>query len=180
MPIASHYIGRDECSERFPPELLPLCDDALAVSCDLIEEYVARLALSVFQSLGIEEACRSEAGATIDQAVVSAGLGGRVIDVDIGLLGERGIQRHAQQSALSRRIDIQTHEGLGEQRSVLNDTQASPLLTDEDAPIGSEGHGDGIREPADEPRVLEARRERGFLLRLPERARGLLLRTPSE
>jgi SAM-dependent methyltransferase len=81
MPIASQRRGEDERAELFPPELLPLIDDAFVVSCDLIEEYIARLALGVFQSTGLEEACRWEAGATIDQAVARAGLAAAVARV---------------------------------------------------------------------------------------------------
>jgi SAM-dependent methyltransferase len=74
MPITSQRSVKDERAELFPPELLPLFDDGFIVSCDLIEEYVVRLALRVFHSTGLEAACRQQAGASLDQALARAKL----------------------------------------------------------------------------------------------------------
>ena len=43
MPITSQRNAEDERAALFPPELLPLFGDAFVLSCDLLEEYVARL-----------------------------------------------------------------------------------------------------------------------------------------
>jgi SAM-dependent methyltransferase len=56
----------------YPPELLPVFDDAFIASWDLFEEYVARLALGVFRVTGLEQACKQEA--TLGQAIARAGL----------------------------------------------------------------------------------------------------------
>ncbi len=74
MPIASQCKGRDDRTELFPPEILPLIDDAFVLSCDLLEEYIARLALVVFKSTGLKEACQEAGGVTLDQAIAHAGL----------------------------------------------------------------------------------------------------------
>ena len=39
MPIISQRTGEDERSKLFPPELLPLFDDAFIVSCDDASRY---------------------------------------------------------------------------------------------------------------------------------------------
>ena len=94
MPIASQRRAEDERAELIPPELLPLFDDVFVVACDRMEEYIVRLALGVFQSTGLEEACRWEAGATIDQAVARAGLDAAVARVPVAwilaMLASRG------------------------------------------------------------------------------------------
>ncbi len=72
MPIASQRSHKDERAALYPPELLPLFDDAFVTSWELFEEYVARLALGVFRSLGLEQTCRQ--GATVEQMMVGAGL----------------------------------------------------------------------------------------------------------
>jgi len=62
----------DERAALIPPEILPLFDDTFVGSCELMEEYVARLAAATFRSTGLEQAC---AGAvTVDEAVAGAGL----------------------------------------------------------------------------------------------------------
>ena len=55
-----------------PAEILPLFDDAFARSCDLIEEYVARLAAAAFRSTGLADACAEPA--TVAEAIARAGL----------------------------------------------------------------------------------------------------------
>jgi SAM-dependent methyltransferase len=72
MPIASLRTETDERAALLPPELLPLFDDRFVHSSDLIEAYTARLALSVFRSLGLEQACAEEASAP--EAARRAGL----------------------------------------------------------------------------------------------------------
>jgi SAM-dependent methyltransferase len=82
MPVLSQSSGKDEREALFPPALLPLFDDAFVASFDLCEEYVARMALSVFQSTGLERACRREV--TVDQAVADAQLVPAVARVPAG------------------------------------------------------------------------------------------------
>ncbi|HKC42281.1 MAG TPA: class I SAM-dependent methyltransferase, partial [Burkholderiales bacterium] len=55
-----------------PRELLSLFDDAFVRSCELIEEYVTRLALGAFRATGLERAL--EEPATVNEAVIRAGL----------------------------------------------------------------------------------------------------------
>jgi SAM-dependent methyltransferase len=97
MPIASQRSQRDERAALFPPELLPLFDDAFVASWELFEEYVARLALGVFQSLGLAEACRREAA--VEQAIARAGLVPRVAQVPtawiLRMLASRGWIEHS-------------------------------------------------------------------------------------
>jgi len=92
MPIASQRNGGDERATLYPPELLPLFDDAFVASWDLFEEYVACLALKVFQSTGLEQACRQEV--TVDQAIAGAGLAAEVARVPaawvLAMLASRG------------------------------------------------------------------------------------------
>jgi SAM-dependent methyltransferase len=72
MPIVSQLSGQDERAALYPPELLRHFDDSFITSFDLFEEYIARLALALFRSTGLEAACRNEA--TVSQAVARAGL----------------------------------------------------------------------------------------------------------
>lgn len=72
MPITSQRGRGDERAALLPSEILPLFDDAFVRSCDLIEEYVARLALSVCRTTGIAQACADEA--SVDDAIARAGL----------------------------------------------------------------------------------------------------------
>jgi SAM-dependent methyltransferase len=55
-----------------PAELLGLFDDTFIRSCDLIEEYVHRLAVAVFRSTGLEQACGQ--AVTVTEAVRRAAL----------------------------------------------------------------------------------------------------------
>ena len=72
MSILSKRSGKDEREQLFPQELLPHFDDVLVASFDLYEEYVARLALQVFRTTGLEAACRDSASVT--EAIARAGL----------------------------------------------------------------------------------------------------------
>jgi SAM-dependent methyltransferase len=78
MPIASQRSGTDERAALLPPELLPVFDDRFVRSSGLLEEYVARLAVSIFQSLGLEQACAQEA--SVLEAVHRAGLSAAVAE----------------------------------------------------------------------------------------------------
>ena len=62
----------DARAALIPAEILPFFDDAFARSCDLIEEYVARLALAAFRSTGLAEAYAEPA--TVDEAIARARL----------------------------------------------------------------------------------------------------------
>jgi SAM-dependent methyltransferase len=53
--------GTDPRRQLLPPALLGTFDDAFARSCDLYDEYVHRLTLSVFRDSGLEAAARSDA-----------------------------------------------------------------------------------------------------------------------
>jgi SAM-dependent methyltransferase len=71
MATAPHRAP-DRRASLIPPEILPIFDDVFARSCDLIEEYVARLALAAFRSTGLADACAEPA--TVDEAIARAGL----------------------------------------------------------------------------------------------------------
>ncbi len=83
MPITSQLSAEDERAALFPPELLTLFGDAFVFSCDLLEEYVARLTLAVFRSSGLEAVFRTNAGATLEQALAQAGLAASVARVPV-------------------------------------------------------------------------------------------------
>jgi SAM-dependent methyltransferase len=72
MSILSKRSGKDERAALFPQELLAHFDDAMVASFDMFEEYVSRLALTVFRTTGLEAACRDSASVT--EAVTRAGL----------------------------------------------------------------------------------------------------------
>ncbi len=72
MPTETQRRRADERAALIPHEILSLFDESFARSCELLEEYVARLAVAAFRSTGLERAC---AGAvTVDDAVARAGL----------------------------------------------------------------------------------------------------------
>ena len=83
MPITSQRNAEDERAALFPPELLPLFGDAFVLSCDLLEEYVARLTLAVFRSTGLEAVFLRNARATLEQALTQAGLAATVARVPV-------------------------------------------------------------------------------------------------
>jgi SAM-dependent methyltransferase len=64
--------GLNEKAALIPGEILPLFDDSFVRSCELLEEYVARLALEAFRSTGLERACAN--AVTVDEAIAGAGL----------------------------------------------------------------------------------------------------------
>jgi SAM-dependent methyltransferase len=72
VATATNRAAGDRRAELIPPEILPLFDDAFGRSCSLIEEYVDRLALGLFRSTGLAEACA--APATAEEMIVRAGL----------------------------------------------------------------------------------------------------------
>jgi SAM-dependent methyltransferase len=72
MSILSKRSGKDERAALFPQELLAHFDDAMVASFDMYEEYVSRLALSVFRTTGLEAACRDAASSS--EAIARAGL----------------------------------------------------------------------------------------------------------
>ena len=52
MPIVSKRSGLDERAALYPAQLLAHFDDSFITSFDLFEEYVARLTLGLFRSVG--------------------------------------------------------------------------------------------------------------------------------
>ena len=102
MLIASQSNAGDDRAALYPRELLPIFDDTFVRSWDLFEEYVARLAIAVFHSTGLEAACRGHAASdqfaagpfTVDQTVAGAGLAPSVARVPaawvLAMLASRG------------------------------------------------------------------------------------------
>ena len=92
MPIASRR-GLDERSNLLSAEVAPLFDDAFVRSCDLLEEYVLRLAVDIARATGIERAMTP--GANVDEVVLRAGLHPEIAPVPVawvlGMLGSRGL-----------------------------------------------------------------------------------------
>jgi SAM-dependent methyltransferase len=86
MPITSARSGTDERAALLPPELLPLFDVGFVRSCDLIEEYVARLALGVGRAIDLEQACAG--GATVEEVIARTRLAPGVARVPVGWLLE--------------------------------------------------------------------------------------------
>jgi hypothetical protein len=86
MAITSMRSGTDERAVLLPPELLPLFDDGFVRSCDLIEEYVGRLALGVVRAIGLDHACAG--GATVEEAIARTRLALGVARVPVGWLLE--------------------------------------------------------------------------------------------
>ncbi|MBL8258883.1 MAG: methyltransferase [Candidatus Competibacteraceae bacterium] len=92
MPVRPVATGSDLRSALLPVALLPLFDDRFIASCDLIEEYVFRLALKVARDAGLEEAlARGGAAADIaSRAGLDAAPGPPLVDWLLRLLVERG------------------------------------------------------------------------------------------
>src|SRR5512134_527088 len=65
-------VGANERATLIPGEILPLFNDTFVRSCELLEEYVARLAVAAFRATGLEHACTD--AVTVDEAIVGAGL----------------------------------------------------------------------------------------------------------
>ncbi|HVY07921.1 MAG TPA: class I SAM-dependent methyltransferase [Burkholderiales bacterium] len=72
MPISSQRSGRDERAALYPPELLPVFSQSFITSFDLFDEYVARLALGIYQTLGLDRICANEV--TVAESMDKAGL----------------------------------------------------------------------------------------------------------
>jgi SAM-dependent methyltransferase len=92
MPIASTRSRRDEREALLPPALVPLFDERFIASCDLLEDYVARLVVALVRSMGLEAACRDPV--SVDEAVARAGLVPEVAAVPVrwalAMLAARG------------------------------------------------------------------------------------------
>jgi SAM-dependent methyltransferase len=92
MPTAPHRAPPDRRASLIPLEILTLLDDVFVRSCDLIEEYVARLAAAAFRSTGLADACAEPA--TVEEAVARAGLAPTVARVPaawlVAMLAARG------------------------------------------------------------------------------------------
>jgi SAM-dependent methyltransferase len=65
-------VGAHKRAALIPGEILPLFDDTFVRSCELLEEYVVRLAAVAFRSTGLERACAE--AVTVDEAIAGAGL----------------------------------------------------------------------------------------------------------
>lgn len=91
MPTHPIDASHDLRSELLPAELLPLFDDRFVGSCDLIEEYVFRLAVRLARETGLETPLAE--GGTAEEIAARAGLdpvvGSRLADWLLRLLAER-------------------------------------------------------------------------------------------
>jgi SAM-dependent methyltransferase len=84
VATAPNRAGGDARAALIPPEILPLFDDRFVRSCELIEEYVARLAAATVRATGLADACA--APATIADAITRAGLTAEVARVPVAWL----------------------------------------------------------------------------------------------
>lgn len=83
-PIGDGPPPAQERARLIPAEILPLFDDTFVRSCQLLEEYVARLALKSVRAAGLERACAG--GATVDEAIERAKLDPTVARVPVAWL----------------------------------------------------------------------------------------------
>lgn len=85
-------VGAKEREALIPSEILPLFNDTFVRSCELLEEYVTRLALAVFRATGLERSCAE--AVTADEAIAGAGLVPAVAQVPaawlLAMLAARG------------------------------------------------------------------------------------------
>ena len=92
MPIASRR-GLDERSTLLSPQVAPLLDDVFVRSCDLLEEYVARLTIDIARATGIERAMGD--GASVEEVIARTGLHPEIAPVPVewvlGMLASRGL-----------------------------------------------------------------------------------------
>jgi len=104
MPVISQRTGTDRRSALLPATLLPLFDDRFIGSWDLLEEYSARLACSIFQAIGLDRGFEREA--TVHEAIVRAGLDVATASVPVQWLAStlvaRGSMTHAVVDGQSR------------------------------------------------------------------------------
>jgi SAM-dependent methyltransferase len=109
MPADSHKGLEDRRAALIPPELLPLFDDAFVRSCELIEEYAARLALEIFRACGLEAVCAQES--SVEEAIDRLGMVPGVARVPVAwlcetLAGRAWLTRNASEGRASRyRLD---------------------------------------------------------------------------
>ena len=85
MPARPQSVGAKERAALIPGEILPLFNDTFVRSCELLEEYVARLAAVVFRSTGLERSCAN--AVTVEEASIG-GFGAHVLTMasDEGLV----------------------------------------------------------------------------------------------
>lgn len=107
MPIISQRSGHDDRAVLYPPELLPHFGDAFVASFDLFEEYIARQALAIFRSTGLESACHSEAG--VAEAIARAGLSPTIAPVPaawiLAMVAARGWIRRTEHGEVRYRVE---------------------------------------------------------------------------
>jgi len=65
-------VGVKERAALIPGEILPLFHDTFVRSCEMLEEYVTRLAAAAFRTTGLERVCAD--AVTVDEAIARAGL----------------------------------------------------------------------------------------------------------
>jgi SAM-dependent methyltransferase len=92
MSILSRRSGRDERADLYPAELLPIFNDRFVASYELFEEYVARQALAIFRSAGLEAACREETNvaAAMQRARLDPGIARVPVAWILNMVADRG------------------------------------------------------------------------------------------
>jgi SAM-dependent methyltransferase len=93
MPVISKRTGTDRRSALLPAELLPLFDDRFIGSWDLLEEYIGRLACSIFHATGLDRGFEQES--TVHEAIGRAGLEVATASVPVQWLASTLVARGA-------------------------------------------------------------------------------------
>jgi hypothetical protein len=84
VPAGPPGVGARKRAALIPGEILPLFNDTFVRSCELLEEYVVRLAAAVFRSTGLERACGG--AVTVDEAIAGSGLAPGIARVPVAWL----------------------------------------------------------------------------------------------
>ena len=131
MPITSVRSGLDERADLFPAELLPLFDSRFIVSWDLFEEYIARLALQIFRSIGLERPF--EDAATVRELVGRAQLDPLAAPIPVAWILSILAQRAAgyeRRSWAQTRFAIEQMRAYpsGSERNISRSTSSRPDL----------------------------------------------------
>lgn len=126
MPAGPQGVGAKERAALIPGEILPLFSDTFVRSCELLEEYVARLAAAVFRSTGLERSCAD--AVTVEEAVAGAGLVPGIARVPaawlLAMLAARGwVSRSGSPGGIVRYRALQSAPALDADKVLFEQTE---------------------------------------------------------
>src|SRR4051812_33956460 len=87
--------------------------------------------------------------------------GDSVVDIDKTVLREVWVEGYAEQPALARRVNVEGCKWFVKKLAVLDDTQPSVLLADEQTPVGRERHRSRARQTFGHAPLRKALGQRG-------------------